>query len=562
MEKDIMYNDYLTDSIRVKKIDLLLKDLKFTDFEKKDLFIQYAKSFKTITSHENDDVNVIDALDDLIWISENCDTTNSSQTILYLGCVLQINRILSKNDAFELALKFTKNGLDLIERRKLFSYMWINEFYNDYGVNLSYLQRYEESIKTLEKALVYTDKEDYSTKSSIEHNITLNLYYLGKIEKSLDHQKLSCAYMDKITNFEKYPDLLITYASSVSLLAYIYYQTKHFDEAKKSGLKARLAYEKAGEYDSGSYPYLFALINIAIKNKNQEEIKNTLQEIKTIVKKVKTNKYLFYNLLSKSYASIKDTALEKKYLQEAYNIYQLENSKIISNLQGFNSKLQSQKIKFLKSKQDLQELNYKKSNQLFFVFIGLLFIVIIALIYFSRVKRRLLESKNVIASTEIQKNEYKAQLVEKEIKEKQELVSRLASHIKLKQETETAFLKKIKELKRNKNNNIEAVISELQVKMMNLLQIDQGFQYGQEVDEINQDKKETLKHKHPELSDKEVQFCMYLLLNLSTKEISSLTNQSPGAVRVYKNNIKNKLIKDNEIDLTSYLKQINEPNGY
>lgn len=562
LEKDIVFNEYISDEERIQKIDQLIKSAKEESFDKQDNLIRYAQLNRNLTKNKND---YDQSLYDYVELTETCDTTNPNDLRVYLGCLLQISYILRESSAFELSLEYIENGIDIIENRKLKTYPWTQDFYNDAGVDLLSLGEYERCHSALKKALSCGGKKDHVQDAMIEFNFSFLYYELDNLDSAIIHQKNTCSELEKIESIQSYPAIYIRYGNSLGSLSIFYFLNNNHEKAEEYALKAKSVLDATNLFDSGRYPHLFTLISLAIKSKNAPKIKSHLEEIKQIAEKVDQGRFNFYLLLSDSYKEIGNTEQETRFLNLAYTRAQEENGSLVSKLQNYNTKLQSQilqreKIRFQKEKQELSANAARVT-----LIVSLVLITISTVLYILyirlRTKKNLLEKEKEISRIELSKNEIKSKLDESELSEKRLVMTRLASHIKLKQQTESAFLQKIKELKRNKPQNIEAEISELQVKMINLISMDQNFDYLLHEKDLDQEFKTKLKNSHPELTEKELQFCAYLLLGLSTKEISSITNKSDGATRVYKTRLKNKLILEDEAELTEYLQKILESNN-
>ncbi len=75
----------------------------------------------------------------------------------------------------------------------------------------------------------------------------------------------------------------------------------------------------------------------------------------------------------------------------------------------------------------------------------------------------------------------------------------------------------------------------------------------QNIEEINAQYFERLLLKHPKLSKKERELCSYIRLNLSTKQIATLTNSSLNTIYVTKNRLKVKLNLETNAQVDTYL---------
>lgn len=555
LEADIVFNEYLEDSVKVEEISKLLEKVSNEKFDDKSICVKYAQVNLSFTKDNNDQV-----LYDFLELTEICDLSKSLDLRIYLGSLLQISSVFRKNNAIDLSLNYIEKGIAIIEKESLINYPWIQDFYNNAGVDFLSIGDYENCRVALDEALKFKGQRDFLQDAMVEYNLSFLHYELGNIDSAIFHQKNTYTYLENIKDLSSYPDLYVRYGNSLGSLALFYYINNESDLAQEAALKAKAVFDSIDTFDSGRYPYLFTLIKVGIDRNDKAQIDNTLAQIKLVAEKVDEGRFNFYQLLSSSYKSIGDSNEEINYLRLSYKRFQEENSDIINKLEQYNSKLQIQilqreKLRFQNEKSALRRkaLFYTSIISLIFMF---LFIVLYLFYLRAKNKTNLLEKEKEIARIEYEKNEIKAQLTESELNEKRLVTKRLASHIKLKQQTEAAFLEKIKELKQKKPENIEAEISELHVKMVNLINIDQNLEENIQVNDLNQEFRAKMKKAHPELSEKDLQFCTYLLLNLSAKEIGSITNKEAGAIRVYKNRIKNKLFGKADINLVEYLQNI------
>ena len=557
LEAEIIFNEYLTDEIRGEKLRQIINKSKKQDFDKRDIFLKYAR-VNLVLAKDHDDND--EALYKFVELTEICDTTNQTELRVYLGSILLISSILRDNSATELSYKYIERGISLIERKKMFNYPWIKDFYNDAGVDLLFNGNLDKARTALTKALNIGSNKDHLQNAMIEYNLSFLHYELQNIDTAIIHQKNARSHFEKIKDLNSFPDAYSQYANSLGSLSIFYYSNNEIELAEKTAREAELIFKKIVQFNSHRYPHLFTLINLAIEKNDPIKISFYLNEIKIVAEKIDVGRFNFYQLLSDSYNAIDNKSEENHYLKQAYFRSQEENDELVKKLHKYNSRLQSQILQREKIRFKNEKIELKRKSLFITSIISLIFISFITILYIlyirARNKKNLLEKEKEISLIESEKNEIKTKLNESELNEKRLVMTRLASHIKLKQETESAFLQKIKELKRNKIDNIEEEISELQVKMINLISMDQDFEYHLHVNDLDQEFKVKLKNKHPELSEKELQFCSYLLLNLTAKEIGSITNQSDGAIRVYKNRLKNKLVGDLEIDLTEYLNNI------
>jgi DNA-binding CsgD family transcriptional regulator len=72
-------------------------------------------------------------------------------------------------------------------------------------------------------------------------------------------------------------------------------------------------------------------------------------------------------------------------------------------------------------------------------------------------------------------------------------------------------------------------------------------------DEAHENFIKRLKEKHPELSPRDLRFCAYLRMNLSSKEIASLLNVTVRGVEIRRYRLRKRLGLDHQQNLTAYL---------
>lgn len=555
LESEIIFNEYLTDESKTQKTIDLIEYAKEIDFKKKDLFLSYAEINLANIREINDFI-----LYNYIELTENCDISNPAERRVFLGSIFQISGIYRHNNATELSIQFIQKGINLIEKENLTDYPWIQDYYNHIGVAFLSKGDYENCKIALNEALLYGKKKAPLQDAMVEYNLSFLNFEINNLDAAIDHQEKACATLKQINKLNSFPELYARYGNSLGSLAFFYYKNQDIEVANSTALRAKKVYEKIETYDSGRYPHLYTLINISIDKKLNEQIHQLLLDIEFVANKIETGKFNFLLLLSDSYARMENTSKENSYLNSAYFQFRVENDSIIFNLQKYNSKLQSEMLMHEKKRfiSEKEELNRQSIfNTVIISVISLFLITIIYTFYIkTRNKKDILEKEKKISKIELEKTEIKSKLTESELNEKRLIANRLASHIKLKQHTETVFLQKIKELKRSNPQNIETEISQLQIKMINLIGIDQNYEQRLEVNDLNQEFRAKLKKNHPDLNDKEMQFCTYLILNLTTKEIGSITNQSDGAIRVYKNRLKNKLVGKQKMEILEYLQSI------
>lgn len=247
----------------------------------------------------------------------------------------------------------------------------------------------------------------------------------------------------------------------------------------------------------------------------------------------------------------------------------LQNDSVVRKDQGdilsllYSDKLESMKKEKLQIQKQM-ELESKNNliKTILIVFFGMgLFISIYFIWKINKQKHTQNRQATLIQRQQNEIHITKQQLLENDLKAKQEELTLLNLNLRIKKETEENYLGLIRKFKRSSNISIDEVINELQLNIRNLNEIDRKMDVSSYSKTTkNSDFNAVLKDRFPSLTDNETAYCHYFLLNLSSKEIGQITGQTSGAVRVYKNKIKKKLGLEKENDLHLFLNSLNLKN--
>ena len=141
-----------------------------------------------------------------------------------------------------------------------------------------------------------------------------------------------------------------------------------------------------------------------------------------------------------------------------------------------------------------------------------------------------------------------------ELKDK-ELTTKTLTHIQI-QETIISLVKDLNEIR---EKNEDEVIDKLIGGLVHKLSINNSETNWEEFrvyfEEVHSDFFNRLLAKCPKLSQNEIRICALLRLNFSTKDISSLTHQSPRSVDVARYRLRKKLNLSQEDNLVGFLSQ-------
>lgn len=492
----------------------------------------------------------------LIWITNNPEIKN--EEYLTWGHY-HLSTILTFYEITDPAIE--QSNLCIQFARKTGNNNFLNLAYTNLGMLYYKEKKYEQSIPYLKHAKDISFERANIVKASEYNNLGLCYQNLKQYQKAIVNFKKGLPFSkDSLSsnNIGFYYLILgnlgNTYVLSgnpdkgIPLLRQelAYYNENHIESADKAScLIDIMRYYELKKQNQ----HLPLLINNALDIINQ--LGTTEEKVRSIEKLIRfiTEKHITTNELK---------------LNKVYNSMLIESNKEIKEIRSSISQLlYEEKISALVDRSELEKHNYiiqQKNNRLVLysslIVAGILILLLINVIRTN--KQRLIRSQQVLTiqqqQEEIVKNE---QIILQQQFQNQKLeLNSLLTNLSIKQQTETGFLEKIKELKRKKNISPEQIIQELQLSINNLIEIDRKF-INESVShfELKPEFSARILEKHPELTELDIRYCNYFITGLSSKEIGLLHNLSDVSVRVLKNKIKNKLGLHKDDSMIDYLKQ-------
>ena len=199
-----------------------------------------------------------------------------------------------------------------------------------------------------------------------------------------------------------------------------------------------------------------------------------------------------------------------------------------------------------------KEAAYKQKELIYIaVSIGTLLLVgILVLLYFN------LKAKNTQMKLEQEKLELEKEQLNRDVDyRKKELASNMMYLIE-KNEFISNIARKLIDLKPNTKKDLQGVIQ----NMINELKSNSSNKIWDEFElrfkEVHSDFYDELHKKHPNLTPNEIKLCAFLRLNMSTKEISSITYQTVKSINMARFRLRKKLDIEQDEHLVNYLSQL------
>lgn len=410
---------------------------------------------------------------------------------------------------------------------------------------------YKEAINYYYKALqIFKNRKEILYVSSMYNNISMIYEKKNELKKATDFSDLSIAILNTKKELTTDEQNFLIYVKT-NKARYLGKQKKT-NESEKLYDEIISYYKKIGNYNDLADCYIdlfkFFDVNNAKYSKLINEIINLEQKDIGVIYKVK-----LCQILENHFFNQKNFSELKKYSEKLkkHNLAVVENIK-----EDYNKTF----LFYNKLTNELYDKNFKneylhhkkKTNIILFSLIIIVLSLLIS-IYFYLLKRKRQKELLDIKTKFLEQEKI---VIEQEIEIQKEKLKKLSFFLEVKNKVESSFLNEIKKLKKSKTEQND-LLDNLHLSYHNLTEINKNFEninYNN-----NQEHKEIqakIGKKHPSLSTKELQYCVYFLNKLSSKEIAIIENITPASVRVFKNRIKNKLNLDGNTNLEDYLSKI------
>ena len=528
----------------------------------------------------------IDSLNALISEQENTDTETAKQADSLFNLALALGyekgiaesasqkiRLLRKDYQYDIALQFISESLQLLHEFNDPGFQaMVNE---EIGLLYFDLDDFDQAYHYLTLALTYYEKNNKLKKKSYILS-RIGLMFKGNdVDKSKEYLQRSLDISIEINDS-------IGIARDLNNIALIYQKQKIFDTAQVYYKQAMRINEKIGNWNYYA-TNLLNLANIEKQNDNFEEsIKLYTQLTYAFDSLNEKNKYalvllhlgeanLKINNYKKaiSYFAIADslgekfnfTSIERNGNWGLYYCYkQLGESDLAIKYLEEQHKLDD----ILRAKQNFQELArlelqfkndqlvkqkmWDQQKQKFILYFALALLLIFIAFLFQLFRKQ---------KFKIIKEKLERKVLQNELEGKErELTSFVLNMIRLNEKKLSliSYLKKQKpRLKKENHDVIDHAIRDLEY--------DQDAKVWEEFEmrfnKVNSEFYQKLANYFPELTNNEKRLCAFLLMNMTTKEVSSITGQSTEAIGKARTRLRKKLgITNQDESITSVLSSL------
>ena len=409
---------------------------------------------------------------------------------------------------FEEALKFLLDSYEL--RKEIGNPRTIASSMNNIGALYFQTKAYDKA------EFFFKEYLSLATKLNDKKNIAgcyINLSNIYKYRKEYDK---TIEFTNKAnTLFEEMKDVRNSAIACINLGS-LYFDLKQY---KKSKTYYKQAYEKAAQASA---------LNL------QSTASRGLSEALSENNKYKEALYYF-----REYSEMQDTLFSHDL-----------NEKVARYQELYEAEKKTAEIKELEAealKKEKEIALSKVFRNWTIVFSGLLIVTLILLFNRFKIKRKALRNEK-------EKFKLQAELNEKELELKAAELSSVAMNSLQKNKILSAIEKEVATLKADEKQTKETVFKALDNLVKNGLAMDDQWDIFQKhFNNVHPGFFDFLNKNFPELTNNDLKACAYIRMNLSSKEVASLTNVSPKSVTMHRYRLKKKLNLDTEDSLKNFL---------
>lgn len=414
---------------------------------------------------------------------------------------------------------------------------------------------YEYSMKSLDvleelAALAPDYPEIDESRLFIYNNILAGFIDSNDFDRAL-------IYAEKVLNYPTKIDLPLYYATLYNNLGIIYWELNKRDEAFDFYDKAFKIREELGD-EWGIGILYFNIGKCYFLEDNYDEALKALILAKEISGKTSNLKIEMYatDYLARLYKRQKDYTQSIEMLEKSYVLKDsLNNSDKVNDLIQIEMKyLLEKQIWESELKQEIL-VGQKERNVMVVIFVSVLLFFLLLLVFLLYNNQRIKNKKNLLEQESLSLQNENLELKNQQLKQTLENKTKeLNSHMKYllkKNEFVTEIIENVSDIKETDNKNIdkamEVIKGNLETSVWN--------EFNLIFQNLHQDFYQKLYEAHNNLTPNEKRLCAFIKLNLSTKEISSITFQSTKSIEIARSRLRKKLGLNRDESLSLYLSQ-------
>lgn len=444
-----------------------------------------------------------------------------------------------KRGLYKRAIEYCLASLRIYEKKS--DLKGLARVYNCMGSIYKYQKEYE-------KALSYYNKSIDAKRKLHNDSVPINYNNLGIIYNLMGMNKLALEYYQKSLEIHKTDNYEIGIARLQTNIANLYVQEGEYEKAMDLYMQGLAIRERLGWKDGieNSYHNL-GILHLKLKEYDMAE--SYLLKAHKLVKEmgllesersITENLYILYQEKGMYNDAFQHLLLHKQISDSVLNA---EKTRQISQLE----------LEYLEEKkQEKQLLQKQRTFYLRLVFYILLFFtLVIVILFLNKQKNKLNRHKLVQENLRLEKENMEAVLRSKS----KELVSS-ALHLVQQSEANQIILQKLEQIKFDLKKQNQPLVQEIIYDLKIRTDMDIWDDFETRFLNVYEKFYDNLQSKFPELTNNEKRISAFLRLDLSTKEISAITKQSPHSINIARARLRKKLGLDNtDIKLGDFLSQ-------
>jgi DNA-binding CsgD family transcriptional regulator len=201
----------------------------------------------------------------------------------------------------------------------------------------------------------------------------------------------------------------------------------------------------------------------------------------------------------------------------------------------------------------IKELQQERTRLIYFVVVfGLVFILVVIILIFGRLRIRIRHSKIKQENLMLE-----SQQLRKEIDFKNRELTTNVMYLVKKNELINYISEKLLKAKSVFKKERQPVVQEIILELQSNLDTDIWKTFEERFIAVHKEFYEKLNSNFPLLTKNDKKLCALLRLNMSTKDIATITHQNPNSIEVARTRLRKKLnISNKEVSLISFLASI------
>lgn len=427
--------------------------------------------------------------------------------------------------------------------------------YNNIGVIFLELEDYDQAVPSLEKAYdMFESQNDPYNSSHAANNLAYIYHAKGEQEKAINkYLSIVPIYLKEgfWTNLaELYTSVSVIYLDQgmqdkaneyISLAKNILENNSDNFIGPSSMIEARVYSTASGiEYKNENYPsaidYAKKSLQLAIPNYYQGSIINSARQLSNSFYALgQADSAFFY---SQMYIQYQDSLVNSKGINE---VTQLRMQK------DFEAKLLAAELENTKKNAALKQREIIYVVSVIFTLMLISLLVLLFMNQRKKVKASMLRRENL---------ELEQDKLQQQVSYKNKELALNMMYLSEKNEFITMIAKKLEGIKTDTRRENRIVIQQLINELRKNSENKSWDEFEVRFMEVHADFYKALNEAFPDLTPNEKRLCAFLRLNMTTKEISSITHQSVPSINMARFRLRKKMLMERDENLISYLSKL------